>query len=126
MGSITGNDDDTDAYVRCVPATSSVPTTCALGYVRVAATGACVRPSILKVQGGNVLSIGAPLTEVLKRAERPRANEVSRKEKEEAAEAAAEAASGAKAAADKKEPSGKEVDEGAKKAEENKAVEKKQ
>lgn len=109
--------------MRCVPATSSVPTTCALGYVRVAATGACVRPSILKVQGGNVLSIGAPLTEVLKRAERPKANEVSRKEEAEEAKAAdeASAAAGAKAAAaDKKEPSGKEVDEGAKKAEEKK------
>jgi hypothetical protein len=120
VGSITGNDDDTDAYVRCVPATSSVPTTCALGYVRVAATGACVRPSILKVQGGNILSITTPATAVLKKPERREPNQVSSAKKEEEEEKKAANASGAK------EPSRKQVEEeGAKKAADNKKAEEK-
>ena len=80
-----------------------------------AATGACVRPSILKVQGGNILSIANPgVTEVLKRPSPSRANEVT----------------GSKRAAEDsgaKEPSRKQVEEeGAKnKAAENKKVEEK-
>lgn len=104
-------------FVRCVPATSSVPTTCALGYVRVAATGACVRPSVFKVQGGNILSIASPFDSGAERIERPKANEVS---VSQAAKAEVEAEDAAEAARDSmqlpapnaREPSRKQVEEG--------------
>jgi hypothetical protein len=84
-----------------------------------------VRPSILKVQGGNILSITTPATEVLKKPERREPNQVS--------SAAKKAEEGEKKAENKaaanKEPSRKEVEEGAKNkaaANTRKAEEKKQ